>query len=280
MKSNILKLAASFLTLFLLASPVLAQETEPTESSLDVDMLQSENGGPIIISSTSESFGDGSSSSMRIVASSDEGMGGMGGLFLSDAMSGGMMGGDAFSMLSNASVQEDLELVGDQLDKVNKLREDFGNEIQDQIAKVTSGDKEASKGLGKRIMELKKEQKKQIESMLLPHQLERLKQVKLQMQMQRQGTGQTLSSKLVAEALGIDDEQRKRIKERQKELNEELKERTAKLTEELREKLLSELTSEQRQKLEELKGEKFEYKEPDIGAMIRQRMESRRQEEN
>lgn len=260
----------------LLATPLLAQDgVSGTEESLDV--FQTENTGAIVIAS-SEDFGDGSGEkSMRIMASGD-GESGIGRLFMSDAFAGSgiMGGGDSFSMLSNESVQKDLELVGDQLDKVNELRSDFGKRIQQQIQQMTSGGNVDGKALMEELKALQADQKKQIEGMLLPHQLDRLKQVKLQMQMQKQGTSRTLGSKEVAEALGIDDEQQKRIRKRAKELQKELEERMVALKEEIRGKLMDELTSDQQAKLAELQGDKFEYKETDLGAQIRQRIEKRR----
>lgn len=255
---------------------VNAQET--IESSADVDLFQTDEGNPIVISSFSEDDGSGMQSSMRIVASGgDDGMGRM---FLADAFSGGFGmgpgGGDAFSMLSNKSVQEDLELVGDQLDKVNQIRSDFDQELRDQFEKLKSGDPGAAQDLGQRIMEIQKEKKEKIEGMLLPHQLERLKQVQLQTKMQQRGTAATLGSKEVAEALGIDRDQLKKIKKRAEELKEELAKRTEELKEEIRNKLLEELTSDQKEKLAELQGDKFEYKRQNIGDMIKNRIEGRR----
>ena len=267
--------------MLLSSATINAQET--IESTTDVEMLETGEGAPIVISSFQTDFGDGSGgSSMRIVASGD-GESGMGRMFLADAFSGmgGMGGGDAFSMLSNKSVQEDLELVGDQLDKVNEIRQDFDKELREQF-EILKSDPQAGQDLAERIQEIQQAKKEKIEGMLLPHQLERLKQVQLQTKMQQRGTAATLASKELAEALGIDADQKKRIKKRAKELSEELAKRTAELKEEIRNKLLEELTSDQKAKLEELRGEKFEYKKQNIGDMIKRKIEQQRKsrEEN
>lgn len=111
--------------------------------------------------------------------------------------------------------------------------------------------------------------------MLLPHQLERLKQVALQIQMKKRGAANTLLSDAVTEELGIDSEQKKRIQERQEELKKELADRMAKLKEEIRDKLLNELTAEQKKKLEEISGDDFDYKPTNINDQIQKRLNRR-----
>ena len=74
---------------------------------------------------------------------------------------------------------------------------------------------------------------------------------------------------------GIDDAQKKRIEERQKELKEELAQRMEDLKKEIRGKLLNELTAGQQAKLKELSGDDFDYKPTNLQDQIRQRIESR-----
>jgi predicted transcriptional regulator len=95
------------------------------------------------------------------------------------------------------------------------------------------------------------------------------------MEMKKRGAANTLLSKEMVEELGIDAAQKKRIEDRQKELKQELADRMAKLKEEIRDKLLSELTSDQKSKLEELSGDKFEYKPTSINDKIRKQIQKR-----
>lgn len=122
---------------------------------------------------------------------------------------------------------------------------------------------------------MKRSSQQQMEGLLLPHQLERLRQVALQMQMQKRGAAKTILSPEIAEELGIDKAQQKRIREREKELVKEMEDRIAKLKEEMKEKLMSELTTEQKAKLGELSGKTFEYKPASMTDRIRKQIEGR-----
>ena len=126
--------------------------------------------------------------------------------------------------------------------------------------------------IAKQLAELQRGKQTRLESILLPHQLERLRQVALQVQMKKRGAANTLISEKIAEELGIDVAQKKRIEERQIELKEELAQRMKALKKEIRDKLLDELTSEQKRKLEKLSGNDFEYKPNDIPDRIRQKL--------
>jgi len=93
--------------------------------------------------------------------------------------------------------------------------------------------------------------------------------------MQKQGAALAILNGKVAEELGIDEDQKQRIMDKEKELKEEMKERMEKLKEEMKEKLLGELSAEQRSKLKELSGDKIDYKPMSINDRIRKRLEGR-----
>ncbi len=190
------------------------------------------------------------------------------GIFVGDSpFEFGFGDGDSMSMLNNPSVQKDLELVDDQMKRINDINKEFSKQIQDQMKNMHGQDgvfsPDHAKDLGQMIRDLKEQQKAQLNEVLLPQQLDRLNQVALQMQMKSRGMGGLLAGKLAAE-LGITADQTKRIKERQKQLQKELEEKIANLRDEARQTLLEELTRDQRKKLEELIGEKFESKPEDF----------------
>jgi Spy/CpxP family protein refolding chaperone len=95
---------------------------------------------------------------------------------------------------------------------------------------------------------------------LLPHQLERLKQIDLQVRMQQRGEG-GISSRTVAEALELTDEQREKLEQRAEEVRQELQEKVRQAQVEAREKLLDVLTPQQKAKLEELMGDAFQLQD-------------------
>jgi transcriptional regulator with XRE-family HTH domain len=184
---------------------------------------------------------------------------------------------DPFSMLGNPSVQKDLELVGDQLKEVQDMQAAFAQEMKDQIGDLSKGgiSKDRFKDLPALMAKLKAQQREKMESMLLPHQIDRLRQVALQTHMKQAGTAGALASEQVAEALGISEEQIEKMKTRSKEINAKLAKDMEELKEKAKEELLGELTADQRKKLKEMTGDKYEPQNKDWQESI-DRMRPRR----
>jgi hypothetical protein len=167
---------------------------------------------------------------------------------------------DPWSMLSNPSVQKDLELVGDQLKQVQDLQADFARQMRDQMGDIKKGglSPDRLKGLPELMKKLREQQREQMQGVLLPHQVERLKQVAFQTHMKQAGAEGALSSEQVKEELGITDEQIERLKKRSKEIKAKLAEDMEKLKEKAQQELLMELTADQRAKIKEMTGDKYE----------------------
>jgi len=213
-------------------------------------------GGAPMIFTTSETFEGGESrTGMRIMS------GGPGGFSMISGMGGDMVmpAPDPYSMLGNPSVQKDLELVGDQLKEVQDMQAMFAQQMKEQIGDITKGglSKEKLKELPALMESLKAQQREKMESMLLPHQVARLQQVALQSHMKQAGSAGALASKQVAEALGISEDQVKKLKERSKEINAKLAKDMEELKEKAKDELLNELTPDQRKKLKDMTGDKF-----------------------
>lgn len=249
---------------------LIGQEVD--EDIVEVEMaVDDESGsGPIVISSSRMSFsgdGEGGSPTFEVITGGD---------MMGDMFPGGKV--DPLSLLDNKGVREELELVGDQLEKYQQAQKELKEKIMEKTKLLTSGDMDPATlgSLAKELGEMKRAGQQQMEAMLMPHQLDRLKQVALQMQMKRRGAAKTLLSDQVAEELGIDEAQKKRIKAREKELKKELAERMEKLKLEIREKLLAELTSEQKAKLEAMSGDKFDYNSESLNDRIKRQIKNRR----
>ncbi len=278
MKSTLTALAIT-LSMFAITDANAQEETGQIE--IQAMAIQDEGGtlggAPLIIQAT-EDLGNGSRSSMRIMSAD----GPMAMSFMGDngaffSMGGPMSGGDDFSMLQNASVQKDLELVDDQMKMIRDIQKQFGQKIKESIGDISKGgfDPARAKDLTTVIKKLKEEQKEQINKILLPHQQDRLKQVGLQMQMQNRGTAGALSSDRVAEALGITDEQKANLKKREQELKKELEEKIAEFKEEMKASLMKELNAKQRAQLKEMMGDKFKAEASDWRKQMQERMQRR-----
>jgi hypothetical protein len=223
-----------------------------------------------MIFATSESVGpDGVRSGLRIMSAGPGSMnlvGGLGGDFVMPAP-------DPWSMLNNPSVQKDLELVGDQLKQVQDLQSEFAQQMKEQIGDIKQGglSPDRFKGLPELMKKLREQQRERMQSVLLPHQIDRLKQVAFQTHLKQAGAEGALSNEKVKEELGITDEQIERLKKRSKEIKAKLVEDMEKLKEKAQQELLMELTADQRAKIKEMTGDKFEPQTKDWAESIQQR---------
>jgi uncharacterized protein (DUF2384 family) len=179
---------------------------------------------------------------------------------------GGMMGRGGTAMLlpllNNEKVQKELELVDDQKTKISTLAEDQRNAMRESFSALQglSGEERATK-----MQELARENQeklmKKLGEILLPNQLERLKQI----QVQAEGA-MAFSNPDVVKALGLTTEQQDKIRtisqeamaqrrEAMQNLSpEERQAKTRELNKELLDKLVGVLTQEQKDKYEKLKG--------------------------
>ncbi len=197
-------------------------------------------------------------------------------------MMGRSGGGSPLMLLRLEQVQKELELVDEQKQKLQTLGEETMKKMREQFAGMRDLAEDERRAqyekLREKMQEQTKELEKKVEGILLPHQIDRLKQIQLQIQGSR-----ALADEKVVEALGITEEQKTKFNEirdamRQKmqgvgakfrELrdleedqrrakSEELRARMREAAEAAKEKALSVLSDEQRQTLEKMKGEKFE----------------------
>ena len=187
---------------------------------------------------------------------------------------GGGFGADPLSLLSNEKVQKELDLTTEQKDGAKKL----GEEVQTQRREAFAGFQDLSEDerrakfeeMRTKMQEQAKATQVKVDALLLPPQVERLKQLVLQ----RQGAG-ALSNDDVVKALNISDEQKKQLADIRQAGFEKMREffqpggsdedRAAareKMTafqKEQTDKSLAVLTADQKAQFEKMQGEKFEF---------------------
>lgn len=186
---------------------------------------------------------------------------------------GGMMHSqDIFSLANIAGVQKEIELVDDQMNQIREINQEFSQKISERVKELTSGGLKPERGgeLGNLIKELNEQKNARMEGVLLPHQFDRLRQISLQMQMKNNGEASTLADEKIAAELGLTDEQKELLKARSEEIKKELEDKIAKLKEKAKEDLLGVLTRDQRQKLDEMTGAKFDLPTPNFRDRVRQ----------
>ncbi len=154
-----------------------------------------------------------------------------------------------FWQLRQEHVRKDLELVPEQIEKLEKLGKEFAEEQRKDYASyrdwgnLSQEERQAKyKELQERRRERNKEYVEKVEKVLLPHQLEALSEINL-----RTVGYHMLYQPRIIEAVGITKEQQAKIKQ----IREEWMEKQKEMHKEMMEKQLSVLSKEQVQKLKE-----------------------------
>jgi hypothetical protein len=175
--------------------------------------------------------------------------------------------GQSLGWLYMTQIQKELEVLPEQREQIDQLRTEVNGKLSELYKSLNEGDRtEWQKKYYEASKELGEETEKKVRQILLPHQINRLKQIALQMKLASAGYGSAYALTTdsdVADELEISEEQKAELRDKEKELQAEIRTKTQEfykqLNEEAREKLLSVLTPAQRQKLDRLIGDKFEW---------------------
>jgi len=167
---------------------------------------------------------------------------------------------------------DELKLTDEQETKVADLQKESQAEMQKNFEKMRAnqGEQPDWKKMGEEMKAQQAKTQKKVEELLEPKQLERIKQIQLQMKLQMPGSA--LSDPELAKDLDLTDQQKEKIKslgkdafkgmggmrrgggmpsaDDMKKMQKALKDQSA--------KYLNVLTKEQKEKLETLKGEAFD----------------------
>ncbi len=157
----------------------------------------------------------------------------------------------AYSALGQESVQKQIELVPEQKEKLREISRKYVEEIQgvgrldwSKWGELSQEERKAKTDeMQKRYSDATAVAKKAIEDVLLPHQIDKLKQLEF-----RSRASSLLYAPNVIEQIGLTEEQKNQLRQ----LREEQQKKMAALMEETMDKTLELLNAEQRQKLEEM----------------------------
>ncbi len=194
------------------------------------------------------------------------GRGGFGG-FGGGGFGGFGGGGGVTQLLQDENVRTELDLVDEQTSKLTeiagKLREDVQGVFQGvdfgSLRDLSDQERDARNAeIGEKVAKINAEGQKEIDAVLLPHQRERLKQLQVQSQM-RFGADRALASNPLAEDLGITEDQKQQLADKQREIQTALQEKIAKLQVEARDELFTVLSTEQQAKLKAMIGKPFTF---------------------
>jgi hypothetical protein len=172
-------------------------------------------------------------------------------------------GSTAAGLILNGSVQKELKLSDEQIEKAKKAAEEILSDAKDDFKKFKDATPEERSEMVQKISD---KAHKALNDVLKPEQIKRLKQIELQ----QRGLGDTNSQK----ALKVTDEQKEKLKkigeetaEKRREIAKESKgdfkamqEKMSTLRKDEREKQSAVLTDEQKKQWKEMTGEPFEVR--------------------
>lgn len=189
-------------------------------------------------------------------------------------------GGDpTLGLLRIPQVKEELKIAPEQEAALTKLAEQARGERPEGIDFRNMSEEDRAAFLEKRRKqqeERNQQTRDQLEEVLLPDQLDRLKEISLQIR-----DVQALADKDVASELKISDAQKTELTEVRERLSGEMRDKMrelfssgnrdgireafGKMQEEMRKEVIAVLSSDQQKQFEEMKGEKFEMPEGGFG---------------
>ncbi len=174
--------------------------------------------------------------------------------------------------LRTPQIQNELELVAEQQQKIAKIREDTNIKMREMYKKLRDV-KQADRyqEYYKLQKTLGEETERKLGQVLLPHQRDRLQQITLQLQLRSHGYGvNVLTGDEIAKELGITEEQKEKLRAAQRDAQKEFQQKTQdfykKIRQEMLDTVLGELTPGQRQKLDKMMGEKYDPQPQKAGA--------------
>jgi len=171
----------------------------------------------------------------------------------------GLRSGGMIDLLADKRVRAELDIVDFQYDELKRIN----RAVQERIAKqLRSLDLNHPKDYASTVREITRSVQDRHKGVLLPHQLDRLRQLSVQNQIRRRSIADVLTTDPLATKLKITDQQKQALKQAEREIEEELARQIEALRKQSRNKLLSHLTQTQRNKLEKIIGDDFQFSQP------------------
>ncbi|MBM4003077.1 MAG: hypothetical protein FJ295_07270 [Planctomycetes bacterium] len=168
---------------------------------------------------------------------------------------------DELGMLAMDQFQSELELVDRQKEQIAQLRQDLNERRRKVMGDMKNIEpRKVASQFRELESTLQLETKTRLAEILLPHQVDRLKQLRVQMQVRNRGLS-ALTGPDLSDALGLSDDQKSKLAEKQAEAQKQLREKIEELRKQLQQEVIQEvLTPVQRDKLSKLTGSEFKLK--------------------
>ncbi|MEM7457624.1 MAG: hypothetical protein AAF456_25060, partial [Planctomycetota bacterium] len=158
-------------------------------------------------------------------------------------------------LLADPDVRADLEMLDYQYEELQEKNAEIQRQAAEEIRGLDMSDMQAFAAEIRRIHASTEEQ---LGQGLLPHQMERLRQLQAQNQLRRRSFVEIITSDPMKSDLEISDEQAEQLREAEAAIEERVRQQIAELRVQAREELMQNLNSSQREQVDEIFGEAFE----------------------
>ena len=173
---------------------------------------------------------------------------------------------DTMQLLRLPQIVNELRLDDEQQETIGKLSRVIHEQLRG-VFRATDFSGDMRKIMQEAQREIRQKTEEKLEEVLLPQQLKRFKQIKIQMVLKNQGAP-ALMTGVLAEEIHLSDKQRKELMELHAKKQAELEKEIEALRERFRQETIREvLTSDQMKKVESLTGDDYQVKRPDYRAM-------------
>ena len=159
-------------------------------------------------------------------------------------------------LLSDKRIREELEMADFQYEELKERAEVTRKRMTEEVKSL---DFSNATQLASTIRTITDSAESDFKDLLLPHQLKRIQQLSLRSQMRRRSLVDMLTSDPLATELEVTKDQKVELRESEKSINEELEQQIAELRKKAQKKLLSKLNGKQRDRLEEMIGDEFDF---------------------
>lgn len=167
-------------------------------------------------------------------------------------------GGQAslMGLIGNPRVREDLEIVDEQYEQFLDRAADAQRQAAEQLRGMDFKDRG---GLVRQIREIQDQTRRELESVLLPHQMDRLKQIRAQSLLRNRSFVDAITSEPMRSELDITHRQAEALRREEQEIQADLAKQIAELRDKARQRLIKTLDRPQQQKIDQLFGDTFEF---------------------
>lgn len=177
---------------------------------------------------------------------------------------------EAHTFLLREDVRKELDLSAEQQSRLDSWIKDWASRRRWRMPPPGLSPNERQDWLRKQELDLFEQRWAELEDILLPHQLERLGQLKLQYRVGRPSF-ELFAHAEFAEELGLTPQQVRATVNRAEQLRREQKELFTRFDQEAMKRMMELLTDEQRQRYEEMLGKPFVFWESKKAPLIRDR---------